>query len=233
MLAEHDGSIEAGRLVRPQLPQPIYRPSYELRVEAQPFAEVAFAGAEAEPVIGGRQALPICLSGPPAARPGYTCITFAFPPGCSHHLPGSPPQPLPQPSGTLRGTMPLNLVEAGAAAGRSKSSILRAIRRGALSATRDDTTGGWCIDEAELHRAFPPVAHNGHDGTSGNRPGNPTIRELQARIDEMQEAARLRDDVIDDLRRRLDAEADERRRLTALLTDQRSVPRRVWWWTRK
>jgi hypothetical protein len=37
----------------------------------------------------------------------------------------------------------------------------------------------------------------------------------------LNQAARLRDDTIADLRCRLDAEADERRRLTALLTDQR------------
>ena len=51
----------------------------------------------------------------------------------------------------------------------------------------------------------------------------------------MIEAARLRDDTIADLRRRLDAEAEERRRLTAILADQRAAPeRRRWWpWTRR
>jgi hypothetical protein len=142
--------------------------------------------------------------------------------------------------------MPLNLVEAGAVAGRSKSSILRAIKRGALTASRDDTTGGWCIEEAELHRAFPPAVHATNGGTSGNRHGTPTIRELEARIAEMQEAARLRDEVIADLRRQRDTEAEERRRLTALLTDRTSPPgasgrlpegrepRRSWWpWRRR
>ncbi|MGE5713035.1 MAG: hypothetical protein ACM32F_04100 [Betaproteobacteria bacterium] len=42
-----------------------------------------------------------------------------------------------------------------------------------------------------------------------------------------------KDDVIRDLRGRLDSEAEERRqaqaRLTALLTDQRPARRRKWW----
>ena len=53
---------------------------------------------------------------------------------------------------------------------------------------------------------------------------------LEARIVEMQEAARLRDETIADLRRQRDADAEERRRLTALLADQRAAParRRSW-----
>src|SRR4051812_38435638 len=56
-------------------------------------------------------------------------------------------------------TMPYNLVQAGAAVGKSKTAILRAIRRGVISAQRDAVTGGWAIEPAELHRAFPPVTN--------------------------------------------------------------------------
>ena len=127
--------------------------------------------------------------------------------------------------------MPLNLVEAGAAAGRSKSSILRAIKRGALSAKRDDTTGGWCIEEAELFRAFPPVPRGTDAGTSRNRTGGPTIRELEARLEAERAKTSILEEVVIDLRRRLDR-ADER--LTAILADQRTdLPaRRRWWWRR-
>jgi hypothetical protein len=142
-------------------------------------------------------------------------------------------------AGTGRGTaLAYNLVEAGAAAGRSKSSILRAIRRGALSAARDDTTGGWRIEEAELFRAFPPVAselNGGSAGTSRNRAGTTTIRELQADIAGKNTLIVAHEQTIDDLRSRLDAEAEERRKvqaqLTALLTDQRApTPARRSWW---
>jgi hypothetical protein len=55
------------------------------------------------------------------------------------------------------------------------------------------------------------------------------IRELQAKLEAATQRLRDKDDVIDDLRRRLDAEAEERRKLTALLTDQRPDRRRKWW----
>jgi hypothetical protein len=125
--------------------------------------------------------------------------------------------------------MPYNLAEAGKAIGMSKSSVLRAIRRGTISAARDAATGGWVIDPAELHRVFPPVA------ASSAQPANDTgrnshetgetaeIRELRARLADAQEQ-------ISDLRRRLDR-ADEQRQqaqtqLAALLADQR--PRTRW-----
>jgi len=109
--------------------------------------------------------------------------------------------------------MSYNLVEAGAAVGKTKSTILKAIRRGVISANRDETTGGWAIDPAELHRVFPLVSKE----TSGNHSAateTGEIRELRARLDDAHAT-------IADLRRRLDTEAEERRRLTALLTDRR------------
>ena len=103
--------------------------------------------------------------------------------------------------------------------------------------------GSWLIVESELHRVFAPalvVPGTDHANGAPRTPERPDrTPELEARITEMQEAARLRDDTIADLRRRLDAEAEERRRLTALLTDRRltdslsasPVPtqRRRWW----
>ena len=49
-------------------------------------------------------------------------------------------------------TMPYNLAQAGTAVRRNRSTLLKAIRRGAISATRDEATGGWLIEPAELHR---------------------------------------------------------------------------------
>ena len=144
------------------------------------------------------------------------------------------------PTGTARqpgGTMAYNLVEAGKAIGMGKSSVLRAIRKGVISASRDPVTGGWAIDPAELHRAFPAVANS----TPDNRTGTAET-ELRARLEDTQRT-------VEDLRRRLDRADDERERLqeqlaaaqeriTALLTDQRQAApnpppapekRRRWW----
>src|SRR4051794_11742450 len=133
-------------------------------------------------------------------------------------------------------TLSYNLVQAGVAVGKSKSAILKAIRRGALSATRDAATGGWQIDPAELHRAFPPVSQDtlGDRSETVETAETGEIRELRARLND-------KDAVIQDLRRRLDQrETDHRQaldrlaaaqeRITALLTDQRpATPRRRWW----
>ena len=48
-----------------------------------------------------------------------------------------------------------SLRQAAQEAGTSKSTILRAIQSGRLSATRTDE-GGYSIDPAELFRVYPP-----------------------------------------------------------------------------
>src|SRR5689334_4451382 len=111
--------------------------------------------------------------------------------------------------------MPYNLVEAGAATGKGKSTILKAIKRGAISATRD-TTGGWLIEPAELHRVYRPVSPVVSNDTSDNhsrRQDTAEMRELRARLDDAQ-------DTIRDLRHRLNTAEARLDRL--LLTDQRT-----------
>ena len=122
--------------------------------------------------------------------------------------------------------MPHTLREAAKAVGRDRSTLVRAIRTGRLSATRDAATGAWLIEPAELHRVYPPEFAEGDaertSGALGVRPMGRTngaqaaaqveIRELRAQL-----AAYER--TVDDLRRRLDAEAEERRRLTLVLAD--------------
>jgi Tfp pilus assembly protein PilO len=49
-----------------------------------------------------------------------------------------------------------NLMTAAAAAGINRSTVLRAIKAGRISAQRDGNNG-WQIDPAEFHRVFPPL----------------------------------------------------------------------------
>jgi hypothetical protein len=51
--------------------------------------------------------------------------------------------------------MTYNLSTAAMATGASKSTILRAIKAGRITATKDDV--GWQIEVAELHRVFKPL----------------------------------------------------------------------------
>jgi septal ring factor EnvC (AmiA/AmiB activator) len=144
--------------------------------------------------------------------------------------------------------MAYTLTEAARAVQKDKTTLLRAIKSGKVSAVRDAVTGGWRIDPAELHRVYPVTATAAADAVRRDADAEVEIRELRARLAD-------KDDIIADLRRRLDAKAQDRRqaqahlaetqaKLTALLTDQRQrpppaapaappVPRRSWWpWRR-
>src|SRR4051794_23164011 len=123
-----------------------------------------------------------------------------------------------------------SLARAATEVGRSRSTMLAAIRAGRLSATRDPTSGAWAIDASELARAFPQNGgrHDGsHAGIAADDRGDSAalIAAKDALIAEQRS-------MLDDLRRRLDASEEERRRLTLMLADQRP-PRRTWWsWRR-
>ena len=119
--------------------------------------------------------------------------------------------------------MSYTLGEAAKATGMSKSSILRAIKSHKVSAAKDEATGAWVIEPQELHRVYPAAL--------GNRSARGTS-EAGLRLEELRdgwnrERAQL-EQVIDDLRSRLNAADEERRttlrQLTALLTDQRQQP---------
>ena len=50
----------------------------------------------------------------------------------------------------------LSLAEAAAQVGVNRTTLLRSIKSGRLSGTRDDATGAWSVDAAELFRVFSP-----------------------------------------------------------------------------
>src|SRR3954449_3857746 len=85
------------------------------------------------------------------------------------------------------GILPLTLTQAGKATGRNRTTILRAVRAGKLSATHDEATGAWLIEPAELYRLYPPVdAHASvpqSDAHLRNGHASAEIRELRARLE--------------------------------------------------
>src|SRR3954447_7490385 len=101
------------------------------------------------------------------------------------------------------GVMPAySLAKAAAIAGRSRSTVLRAIQTGRLSAVRDATTGEWAIDASELARVYPPAADQHGDGQADvaaldRGDSAALIAAKDALISEQRET-------IADLRRRLD-----------------------------
>jgi hypothetical protein len=87
-------------------------------------------------------------------------------------------------------TVPYTLKQAAAATGRERTTLLRAIQGGKLSATRDEATGSWLIEPAELHRVYPPAESTGADDEDAEvrtphalAEALAEIRELRARLD--------------------------------------------------
>ncbi|WP_273183967.1 hypothetical protein [Hyphomonas adhaerens] len=127
-----------------------------------------------------------------------------------------------------------SLSEAADEIGRSKMTIQRAIKKGRLSADRDEQ-GAYKIDPAELHRVFPKETQAKAEKGKSNKASQETSqsesllrREIEIRDEKLdlieKERRREREQLestIDDLRKRLDTEAAERQRLTLLITDQR------------
>lgn len=123
--------------------------------------------------------------------------------------------------------MAYTLTSAANACGKSKATLLRAIRTGRLSAAREGSDGPWLIEPAELHRVFPSGTGAPVIGMVADASRTPALTDRTGElIAELRETARLRDETIADLRRRLDAAEARLDRL--LLTDQRSTGRR-WW----
>lgn len=89
--------------------------------------------------------------------------------------------------------MVYTLTEAAKAAGRTRQAIQAAIKKGHISAGKNQF-GEWQIDPAELHRVYPP-----HKQTAANDGGNLSlvdaekeaqIRELRARLEALEELKR-------------------------------------------
>lgn len=120
--------------------------------------------------------------------------------------------------------MSLSAKEAAEAVGLSKPGLLKAIKQGKVSATKDHN-GEWQIDPSELFRVYEPVSSSTHQpeaqsfrqDTLGNTENTESLRR---EVELLRERLADKDDVIKDLRQRLDAEAEERRKLTLMLTHQ-------------
>lgn len=129
----------------------------------------------------------------------------------------------------MRNPMKHTLGTAAKATGKAKSTILRAIEDGRISANRTES-GHYAIDPAELHRVFPPtVAQQALSNDTQPIEEHPATLGFQVKImkEERERERAHMQATIDDLRDRLDrSEA----RVTALLTAPPRKP--FWWWGR-
>jgi excisionase family DNA binding protein len=126
--------------------------------------------------------------------------------------------------------MAYTLKQAAEATGKTKTTILRAIKSGKISAIRHEVTNSWLIEPAELHRLYPQrsasEARSDAEYNHASQEKTVEIELLREMLAERDRRVADKDAVIDELRRQLTAADEERRttlrQLTALLTDQRA-----------
>ena len=96
--------------------------------------------------------------------------------------------------------MSYTLAEAAVATGTNKTTILRAIKSGRISGTKDPF-GTWRVEIAELHRVYPPTAPAATSTDATPRDAPPLIT---VDIEAHQRAALAEQRILSELRALLD-----------------------------
>jgi len=130
----------------------------------------------------------------------------------------------------------LSLREAAQQARTSKSTILRAIQKGRLSATRTDD-GGYAIQPAELFRVYPPKAKAvavdhcadqpvGQDATD---PATPAVAGDAVKLAVMEAELAALKDMVAELKQARDDWKAQAERLAITGPAKATEPARPWW----
>ena len=147
--------------------------------------------------------------------------------------------------------MGYTLGQAAKAVGMSKTSILRSIRAGRISASRDEL-GQWAIEPCELHRVYPPITDDNDtgDGTEerGATGGDTALVAANARASLLEWRINDLRTILDDMRGQRDdmrhernhwreqaqrlALADQRERTAAVAPQAKPERERRPWWRR-
>jgi hypothetical protein len=128
--------------------------------------------------------------------------------------------------------MSYSLQQAAVAAGVNKSTILRAIRAGKVSATRDEHKQ-WLVEPAELHRVYPPAsACNGKDKGAGNDTHQADLAEANQRAAVAELEVTLLRATIEDLRHDRDSWREQAQRLALPAPAPAAARATRWWWWR-
>lgn len=113
---------------------------------------------------------------------------------------------------------------AAKATGKTKTAIAESIKKGRISATKDDF-GRYQIDPSELHRVYPPLSET--DRQEDPRDGRDKTQELTTKImvleTQLQAIAELKAQIAaerDDLRADRDHWREEATQVRRVLTDQ-------------
>jgi hypothetical protein len=104
--------------------------------------------------------------------------------------------------------MSYTLVAAAKATGLNKSTILKAIKGGKITGTKDEL-GKWHIEPDELHRVYPAVGERSADSDAGQQSAATNVADLGTQIEALIKRAeeRVRQQ-LDQLRRDQHTERD-------------------------
>ena len=142
--------------------------------------------------------------------------------------------------------MPLTAKQAADAVGISKNGIIKAIREGRISGTKN-AKGGWEVEASELFRVYQPVDGVDSEPESPSEcsstpsiPPNPPleISLLEQKLEMTEQRLSDKDEVIEDLRQQLAKVTEIADRQTRLLESQSEKPtekpvegrKRFLWW---
>ena len=133
--------------------------------------------------------------------------------------------------------MKLTAGQAAKAAGVSTATITRAIKRGRISAAKDED-GAWQIEPAELHRTFPPVTPQADTQREVQRDVTPLQDgEMRVELARMEERLRAAEERCEAAERDRDAWRVQAERLTmalpapASVTAKNGTPKGRNWWS--
>lgn len=128
--------------------------------------------------------------------------------------------------------MELTLSAAALLIGKGKSTLLRAVKSGKLSARRGDD-GSYLVDASELARVYPVQAPARADGApwratdaapgAANGAAEAELAALRVKVAMLEEQLGRERETVDDLRQRLDR-SDERVRLLTFQPDRPQGP---------
>ncbi len=117
---------------------------------------------------------------------------------------------------------------AAKATGKTKTAIAESVKKGRISATKDDF-GRYQIDPSELHRVYPPLSEIARQEDSQD--GHDKTQELTTKIKmlevQIQAIAELKAQIAaerDDLRADRDHWREEATQVRRILTDQSAKP---------
>jgi hypothetical protein len=121
--------------------------------------------------------------------------------------------------------MSYTLAEAAKAVGLNKTSILRAIKSGRITGTRDEL-GQWHVEPVELHRVFPAAAEQRCEADATQRYATGDAAEAKARAALAEQRLADLKAMLEEMRSERDAWREQAQRLAL----PKPEPAAMTWW---